>query len=82
MSNKLFVGGLSWDVDDAGLKQAFSPFGQVTEAVVITEHHTGRSRGFGFVTFDNPQDAQLALEEMDGAEIDGRAVNVEEANSK
>lgn len=80
MSNKLFVGGLSWDTDDDGLRRAFEAFGEVTEAKVITERDTGRSRGFGFVTFANSQDASLALEEMNGTELDGRRLNVEEAH--
>ena len=72
MSNKLFVGGLSWDTNDAGLSQAFSRFGSVTEAKVILDRETGRSRGFGFVTLSDPTQAQVAQREMDGATLDGR----------
>ena len=82
MSSKLFVGGLSWDTNDASLAAAFAPFGTVTEAKVISDRDTGRSRGFGFVTFDAPADAQKAIAEMDGAEIDGRAVRVNQAEDK
>ncbi len=51
MSNKLFIGGLSWDTNDQGLRDAFAPFGTVSDAKVITDRETGRSRGFGFVTY-------------------------------
>lgn len=82
MSKKLFVGGLSWDTNDQSLNEAFSRFGVVAEAKVITDRDTGRSRGFGFVTFDSPSDAERAIQEMDGAELDGRAVRVNEAHDK
>ncbi len=82
MSNKLFVGGLSWDTDDASLLSAFQPFGEVREAKVITDRDTGRSRGFGFVTFSDRTSAQNAIEAMDGAAIDGRNVRVNEAEDK
>lgn len=79
MGNKLFVGGLSWDTDDNGLRNAFERFGAIAEVKVILDRDTGRSRGFGFVTFDDPQAAQQAAEEMDGAELDGRNLRVNEA---
>ncbi|MCP4445128.1 MAG: RNA-binding protein [Myxococcales bacterium] len=82
MSSKLFVGGLSWDTTDQSLAAAFSAFGTVTDAKVILDRDTGRSRGFGFVTFDAPADAQKAIAEMDGADLDGRAVRVNEAEDK
>ena len=82
MSNKLFVGGLSWDTDDHSLAAAFAPFGTVSEAKVISDRDTGRSRGFGFVTFETSDDAQKAIAEMDGADIDGRAVRVNQAEDK
>ena len=53
MSNKLFVGGLAWATTDASLKAAFEPFGEVVDAKVILDRETGRSRGFGFVTFSD-----------------------------
>ena len=80
--NKLFVGGLSWDTDDAGLRTAFERFGPIVESKVITDRDTGRSRGFGFVTFDAPADAQTAIGEMDGADLDGRQIRVNEAEDK
>ena len=82
MSSKLFVGGLSWDTNDQSLAAAFAPFGTVTEAKVISDRDTGRSRGFGFVTFDAPADAQRAMAEMDGTELDGRSIRVNQAEDK
>ena len=82
MSNKLFIGGLSWDTTDASLAQAFESFGRVVEAKVITDRETGRSRGFGFVTFDNESSATDAIAAMDGQEIDGRAVKVNVAQER
>ena len=82
MSKKLFVGGLSWDTDEYGLNTAFSKFGHVTEAKVITDRDSGRSRGFGFVTFSNPSEADAAIEKMHGAELDGRTLNVNEAQDR
>lgn len=82
MSKKLFVGGLSWNTDDAGLRQAFEQFGDVTDAKVITDRDTGRSRGFGFVTFAEAADASNALNEMNGTSLDGRTIKVDLAEEK
>lgn len=82
MGNKIFVGGLSWDTDEDGLRQAFSGFGDVQEAKVITDRDTGRSRGFGFVTFTDNDAAQRAISEMNGADLDGRSIKVNEAEDK
>jgi cold-inducible RNA-binding protein len=82
VSNKLFVGGLSWDTSDASLRGAFEQFGPVIEAKVITDRDTGRSRGFGFVTFEAPADAQTAMQQMDGTDLDGRQVRVNEAQDR
>jgi RNA recognition motif-containing protein len=82
MSSKLFVGGLSWDTNDAGLRGAFEPFGEVVEAKVITDRDTGRSRGFGFVTFADPEAARTAMQEMDGSSLDGRSLRVNEAEDR
>jgi len=82
MSKKLYVGSLSWDTTDDGLRQAFETFGEVTEAVVIKDRDTGRSRGFGFVNFENGEDADAAIQEMDGKELDGRAIKVNEARER
>ncbi|RCV28742.1 hypothetical protein SETIT_5G427300v2 [Setaria italica] len=82
MSTKLFVGGLSWGTDDQTLRQAFSTFGEVTEARIITDRETGRSRGFGFVNFSNSDEAKEAVSSMDGQELDGRSVRVNFANER
>jgi len=82
MSNKLFVGGLSWDTDDTGLRDAFQPFGDVREAKVITDRDTGRSRGFGFVTYANDSEAGAAIEAMNGAMLDGRSLRVDSAQDR
>ena len=82
MGKKLFVGGLSWDTSDDSLKVAFEKFGDITEAKVITDRDTGRSRGFGFVSFANDDSASKAVQEMNGAELDGRNIRVDEANER
>lgn len=79
---KLFVGGLSWNTTDDGLRQAFERFGEVTEAKVITDRDTGRSRGFGFVSFSDDQAASTAINEMNGTDLDGRTIKVNEAEDK
>jgi RNA recognition motif-containing protein len=82
MAKKLFVGGLSWGTTDEGLRQAFSGFGEVTDAKVIMDRETGRSRGFGFVTFSNDDAAKEAMTKMDGSNLDGRTLKVNEAQEK
>ena len=79
MSKKLFVGGLSWDTGDDALLQAFEQFGDVEEAKVINDRETGRSRGFGFVTISDDDAGTKAMEAMNGAELDGRTITVNEA---
>jgi RNA recognition motif-containing protein len=82
MGNKLFVGGISWNTDERTLRDAFEDVGEVTEAKIITDRETGRSRGFGFVSFANSADAQRAIQELDGAMLDGRNIRVNEANDR
>lgn len=82
MSQKLFVGGLSWDTNDDSLRGAFESFGEVTDASVVLDRETGRSRGFGFVSFTDPKAAETAIAEMDGRDLDGRAVRVNAANER
>jgi RNA recognition motif-containing protein len=76
---KLFVGSLSFNTTDSGLEGAFARFGQITEAKVISDRMTGRSRGFGFVTFEDAAAADAAMSEMNGTSLDGRTINVNEA---
>lgn len=82
MAKKLFVGNLSWNTRDESLYEAFSQFGEVTDAKVITDRETGRSRGFGFVTFADEQAGQDAMSAMDGQELDGRPIRVNEAQER
>jgi cold-inducible RNA-binding protein len=79
---KLFVGGLSWDTSDDSLRDAFGRYGEVTDAKVITDRETGRSRGFGFVSFSDAAAADEATAQMNGAMLDGRTIRVNEAENK
>ena len=82
MSNKVFVGGISWNTDTEGLRMAFEKFGEVSDAKVITDRETGRSRGFGFITFEADDAASKAISEMDGQDLDGRTIKVNAAEDK
>lgn len=82
MGKKLFVGNLSWNVRDEELKTAFSEVGTVEEAVVIIDRMKNRSKGFGFVTMSSEEEAQKAVAELNGKEVDGRAINVSEAREE
>ena len=82
MTDKLFVGGLSWDTNDESLASAFEQFGPVKEAKVILDRETGRSRGFGFVTMGDAEAAQTAMKELDGTSLDGRNIRVNEATDR
>lgn len=82
MSTKLFVGNLSWGIDDAALEAAFAAIGSVTSATVLTDRMTGRSRGFGFVEMATAEDAQKAIEALHETELDGRNLIVNEARPR
>ncbi|MCZ6539566.1 MAG: RNA-binding protein [Chloroflexi bacterium] len=82
MGKKLFIGSLAWETDSSGLQGAFERFGDIEEAIVISDRETGRSRGFGFVTFTDEGSAQQAISEMSGSELDGRPIVVNEANER
>ena len=82
MGKKLFIGGLAWATDEHGLRTAFERFGDIDEAVVVLDRETGRSRGFGFVTFGDEAPAMKAAEEMNGTELDGRNLTVNEAQER
>jgi len=75
-SKKLFVGSLPWGVDDAQLGQMFSQAGTVVSAQVIQDRNTGRSRGFGFVEMSTEEEAQAAVQNLNGSEVDGRKIVV------
>ena len=76
---KIYVGNLAFGMGDDELKSAFSEFGDVTEATVIKDKFSGRSKGFGFVTFADDESAKKAIAEMNGKEVQGRAIKVSEA---
>lgn len=78
---KIYVGNLPWSATDASLREAFSSCGEVQSASVVIDRDTGRSRGFGFVEMDGP-DADKAIRELDGRDLDGRAIRVNEARPK
>jgi RNA recognition motif-containing protein len=79
MSKTVFVGNLSYSTSTEGLCNAFQGFGEILEGKVVTDRATGRSRGFGFVTFKESESADRAIREMDGKELDGRPIRVREA---
>ncbi|CAG8493419.1 1575_t:CDS:10 [Ambispora leptoticha] len=82
MSVKLFVGGLSWTTDDRALRQKFEEHGKVLDAVVIRDRDTGRSRGFGFVTFSSSNEAQSAIRSLNDTEFNGRTIKVDRASER
>ena len=82
MGKKLFIGSLAWATDSSSLQAAFERFGAIEEATVISDRETGRSRGFGFVTFTDEGPTQQAISEMNGTELDGRPIVVNEAKEQ
>jgi RNA recognition motif-containing protein len=76
MSTKLFVGNLSFNTTENDLQDAFAAHGQVVETNLMMDRTTGRPRGFGFITMSTPEEAQKAIEAMNGAQLDGRALTV------
>ncbi|PVD18589.1 hypothetical protein C0Q70_21139 [Pomacea canaliculata] len=76
---KIFIGGLAVEVDEAVLEKEFSQFGRITEVLVIKDKVRKISRGFGFVTYENPIDAEDAVQKMDGKELKGKKLHVEDA---
>ncbi|KAJ0233541.1 Glycine-rich RNA-binding protein 8 [Hirschfeldia incana] len=79
---RCFVGGLAWATADQDLERTFSQFGEVVDSKIINDRETGRSRGFGFVTFKDEKSMRDAIEEMNGKELDGRTITVNEAQSR
>jgi RNA recognition motif-containing protein len=82
MSNKLFVGNISFNTTENDLQDAFAAHGTVLEANLMMDRVTGKARGFGFVTMSTPQEAQAAIQALNGASIDGRALTVNEARPR
>lgn len=82
MATRLFVGSLAWATTDDSLKDFFSAVGTVTSANVIMDRETGRSKGFGFVEMSSDEEAKAAVDQLNGKELDGRAIVVNEARPR
>jgi len=82
MGKKLYVGNLSYQTDSSELEQLFGQYGQVTSAQIINDRDTGRSKGFGFVEMSNDNEAQAAIEALNGQQHGGRALTVNEARPR
>jgi RNA recognition motif-containing protein len=82
MGKKLYVGNLSYDISDNELKELFAPYGAVRSAQVIADRDTGRSKGFGFVEMSSDQEAQKAIEALNGKDVGGRPLTVNEARPR
>ena len=79
---KIFVGNLSFNTEDEGLRNAFTPFGTVNDATVITDRDSGRSRGFGFVEIADDASAEAAIQALNGTAVDGRTLTVNQAKPR
>ena len=82
MGTKLYVGGLSYNTNNDGLKEFFSTEGTVVSADVIMDKFTNKSRGFGFVVMETPEQAQATIDNLNGKDLDGRTISVSEAREK
>lgn len=82
MNSKLYIANLSFNTTEAQLRSAFEPFGTISDVYLATDRETGRPRGFAFVTFGTAEEAKAAMEKMNGTELDGRALTVNEARPK
>lgn len=82
MSKKLFIGNIEWGATEEDLKTLFGEYGEIEEAVIIKDRMSGRSKGFGFVTFANDADADKAIEALNGHDLNGRELVVNEARKK
>jgi RNA recognition motif-containing protein len=82
MAKKIYVGNLPWSTTSATLESLFSAHGTVSSAEVIADRETGRSRGFGFVEMESDEACQRAIEALNGTEVDGRAITVNEARER
>ena len=81
MKNKIYIGNLSYDTTEDTLRTVFSKFGGIDDLIIIKDRETGRTKGFGFITFDSQQAAESALE-LNGTDLDGRTIKVNIAEEK
>lgn len=82
MSIRIYVGNLAWATKDDSLNACFAQVGAVKSAQVLVDRETGRSRGFGFVEMESDEDAKVAIEKLNGADLDGRNITVNEAKPR
>ena len=82
MNSKLYVGNLSFKTTEADLRDTFGQFGSVTDVYIANDRETGRPRGFAFVTFSTAEESKAAIEKMNGVDLDGRQLTVNEAKPK
>ncbi len=78
----VFVGNMSFETTEGAIRSIFEPFGEITRVNLITDRDTGRARGFGFVEMSNDEEAAKAIAALNGTQVDGRALNVNEAKPK
>ncbi len=79
---QIYVGNMSYDTTEETLKELFSQYGEVNSVKIITDRETGRAKGFGFISMENNEDGQKAIDELNGKEVDGRTLKVNEAKPK
>jgi RNA recognition motif-containing protein len=82
MATKLYVGNMSYEMTEDGIREVFSGIGQIDSVSLITDRHTGRSKGFAFVEMANDDEAKKAIEELNGKDVDGRALSVSVARPR
>ena len=82
MAKKLYVGNLKFDMTDQELEEAFAPYGEIASATIVKDRISGRSKGFGFVEFDNDEDADKARDALNGKELKGRTVRIDHARDQ
>ncbi len=82
MAKKLYIGNLKFGMTDQDLREAFAGFGEIVSATIIKDKASGRSKGFGFIEFVNEADAQKAKTSMNGKEVQGRALRIDDAKSQ
>ena len=82
MSKKIYVGNMSYDTNESGLTELFSEFGEVVSTKIIEDQFSGRSKGFGFIEMANDEEAVAAINALNGKEVDGRELKINEAFDK